>query len=334
MIKTLKASVERQWYGRPHWLFLFLPLTALFIWLTSVRAKRQKQFAHKPPVPLVVVGNITVGGTGKTPVIIALVNYLQQCGYRPGVVSRGFGGSAHDIFAVTHETSAAVVGDEPALIFQATGCAVMVGKDRVLCAQRLYEQFQCNIILSDDGLQHYRLARDIEWVIVDGARGFGNGWSLPVGPLRESISRLRSVDAVLINGEQRVPGAAMSVNFKLQPEYWQNVQTGQRVALQDLDISQAVAIAGIGNPARFFNTLNALGFSGRHYAFADHYPFAEIDFLPFTNNVVLMTAKDAVKCAGFAKANWWALAVTAQLPTELLNQLQHQLAALKGESKP
>lgn len=294
-----------------------LPLEGLFRLGVVLRRRRMQARAQKPPVPIIVVGNITLGGTGKTPVLIALVEALKARGYVPGVVSRGYGAELKGTLRVGSSTAAEQVGDEPLMIHQATGVAVVVGQDRVAAAQRLYLETGCDIILSDDGLQHYRLARDIEWVVIDGARGLGNGHCLPVGPLREPKTRLRQSPYVLINGQGAFQWPEAG-RFQLKPRAWRNVATGEQLPLDQLPLKGATAIAGIGNPARFFATLATLGFDGPTQAFADHHAYASEDLAPFAGRTLLMTMKDAVKCAKICGPNAWALVVEAQLPQALL----------------
>lgn len=319
--------MERQWYGRAHWLYALLPLSAIFTRLARWRRKRLCGASVKLKAPVIVVGNISVGGTGKTPVLLSLVGKLQAWGYSPGVVSRGYGGTHTNLTLVTEAATTAQVGDEPLLIQRSLGVPVMVGRDRARAALRLQQEYSCDVIISDDGLQHYRLARDIEWAVVDAERGLGNGYCLPLGPLREPPARLAEVHAVLLNGEGAFtyPGAQ---RFTLRPSHWQNVADGDIVALAELDLHNAAAIAGIGNPVRFFNSLRSLGFTGATRAFADHHPYQPADLAPFAGQRLLMTTKDAVKCAAFAGDDAWALVVSAELPPALLTELQQQLQQL------
>lgn len=319
--------VLRQWYGRPTWLLVLAPLSALFTFLAWWRRRRLTRRAIQPPLPLLVVGNISVGGTGKTPVIIALVHHLQQQGLRPGVITRGYGGQLSECKTVTETDDASECGDEPVLIARLAKCPVVVGRDRVAAAQFLADNHPCDLILSDDGLQHYRLARDWELVVLDGQRGLGNGWRLPVGPLRESPARLTQVTWRVVQGS---PAPALNLpepvtSMTLKPTAWQQVGTGAELALDRLDIANAVAVAGIGNPARFFASLQALGFSGECRAFADHHAFTAQNLAFAGQRPILMTAKDAVKCRAFAQDNWWALQVSAQLPDAFLHSVSDRI---------
>lgn len=322
-MSSLRGSVERQWYSRPDWLLLLAPLVPLFIALSSVRRVLHSRSTKALSVPVVVVGNITVGGTGKSPTIIALAIALKAAGYSPGVVTRGYGSLSSGCRVVPAGGLASEFGDEPVMIAEASSCPVVVGANRTEAANLLVEQYHCDVILSDDGLQHYRLHRDVELAVIDGGRLLGNGWRLPVGPLRESAARLRETDFVLINGNQIPPEAPpdRSFCFSLQPIAWRNVRTGRRLPLPELPLDGAAALAGIGNPERFFNTLQSIGFRGERHSFADHHLFSEADLRPWTNRRLLMTEKDAVKCRAFAADNWWALSVEADLPQDFLSRL-------------
>lgn len=331
---ALRRSIEQQWYGRPHWLLLLAPLTLVFAAVTALRRRLLSRSAHRVAVPIVVVGNITVGGTGKTPVIIALVKALVAAGYSPGVIARGYGAELAESRILPVDAQPSEYGDEPVLVHRATGCSVAVGPRRDESAELLRSRCGCDVILSDDGLQHYSLQRDVEIAVIDGRRRLGNGWRLPVGPLREGKRRLREVDFVLINGCQSVEQAPQhrSYNFNLQAMTWRNVLTDEPVALESLPLDGAVAVAGIGNPQRFFDTLRQLGFTGRCEAFADHHAFSEGDFAKLAGAPVLMTEKDAVKCVPFAGTQWWALSVEAALPHNFVAHLLESLINLKPKN--
>ncbi len=283
------------------------------------------------PVPVVVVGNISVGGTGKTPVIVALAHFLLSKGYHPGIITRGYGVHIEQSLMVELNADPATVGDEPLFIRQATDCPVAVGRDRIASARCLLKSEACDIILSDDGLQHYPLFRDVEIAVVDAQRQLGNGWRLPVGPLREPRQRLQEVDFVFVNGEHfTAPWLPTGKTFfaEMKPKQWRNVKTGRSLALSELNIQNATAIAGIGNPQRFFTSLRAMGFKGECQAFSDHHSYTAKD-LNFAEGVVLMTEKDAVKCKEFAKDDWWALAIELPLDETLLNQIERKIQSAK-----
>lgn len=323
---------QNSWYGNSRWVYALLPLSWLFRALAALRKCYVSHFTQQViAVPVLVVGNISLGGTGKTPLIIALVQYLQQRGQIPGVVSRGYGGRApHYPYLLDASSSASQSGDEPLLIFNATHCKVCVAPDRVAAAEFLVQQ-GCTIILSDDGLQHYRLGRDIEIAVVDGLRLFGNQQCLPVGPLREPRSRLHSVDLVVVNNPQRQPALSDYPSYAMQivPSAWRQLDSGALVPLsQPVFGKKLYAVAAIGNPQRFFNTLAELGLEFEPRAFADHHHFSAADFAFAGDAAVVMTEKDAVKCSGFARRQWYSLLVAAQLPADFWLVLQRKLDAV------
>jgi tetraacyldisaccharide 4'-kinase len=322
--------IARIWSGEsPLWLLL-LPLSWLYGLVSGAirfayRIGLKK--AWRAPVPVVVVGNLTAGGNGKTPVVIWLVEQLQQRGIRVGVVSRGYGGKAERYpLLLTPETSTAQAGDEPVLIYQRTGAPVAVSPDRCEAVNALLSQHPLQLIVTDDGLQHYRLARDKEIVVVDGVRRFGNGWWLPAGPMRERASRLKSVDAVIANGGTPQTG---EIAMRLRPGLAVNLLTGERRAVNEL--GQIVAMAGIGHPPRFFATLAECGATlKRSVALADHQALAQkdVDALLQPGETLVMTEKDAVKCRPFAQANWWYLPVDAELAGDAAEKLLLDLLTL------
>jgi tetraacyldisaccharide 4'-kinase len=264
-----------------------------------------------------VVGNIGIGGNGKTPVVIHLVELCRKLKLTPGVISRGYGGQApHYPYLVTSSSTALAAGDEPILIQQRCQVPVAVGSDRIASAKLLIAQ-GCDIIISDDGLQHYRLKRDLELIIVDGKRLFGNGLLLPAGPLREGQWRLPTADLVIYNGAVtgKHDDAFPQLHMSLLATELCHVKSGKRIKLADFIALHACvnAIAGIGAPQRFFETLTSNGFDVvKQQAFVDHHSFTLADFCSFDDNMpLLMTEKDAVKCRTFCKSNWWYLPVDA-----------------------
>lgn len=261
-------------------------------------------------VPVIVVGNITVGGTGKTPLVIYLAKLLRKQGYHPGVVSHGYKAKAKCFpQIVTCESDASAVGDEAVVLAQQLTCPVIVSPKRSIGVQALIEQHQCDVVLTDDGLQHHALVRTIEIAVIDGERRYGNGFYLPAGPLRESIARLQSVDFIVANGVAAANEFAMHL---VAGEIYNLTNPQQKLALTD--INQPIhAVAGIGYPERFFNLLNNLGLKIIPHAFPDHYAFKEKDLVFTDTDIVIMTEKDAVKCRNFAKHNYWCLPITAEL---------------------
>ncbi|MHC6224699.1 tetraacyldisaccharide 4'-kinase [Pseudomonas sp. X10] len=306
------------WYAGHPALVLLRPLEALYrrvVQRKRARFLNGESASYHAPVPVVVVGNITVGGTGKTPMILWLIEHCRQRGLRVGVVSRGYGARPPQLpWRVRAEQSAEQAGDEPLLIVQRTQVPLMIDPDRSRAVKALLASEPLDLILCDDGMQHYRLARDLELVLVDAARGLGNGRCLPAGPLREPAERLGEADAVLYNGANadREGGFA----FRLQPAALVNLSSGERRGLDYFPAGQAVhAVAGIGNPQRFFNTLQGLNLQPVPHPFADHAQFSA-ESLAFSPALPLvMTEKDAVKCRAFASADWWYLAVDA-VPSE------------------
>lgn len=330
----MQRAIEQRWYGAPGWLWLLLPIELAFRLLSHFRRLKQSRDRIIIVKPVIIIGNIAVGGTGKTPVLIALINLLRKRGIRAGVISRGYGRENHSLVWVNGSSTALQVGDEPLEIFQATGAQVMVSRDRVAAAQSLDKSTSCDVILSDDGLQHYTLVRDREIVVVDGVKGFGNGHCLPVGPLREPVSRIKQVDWVLINGGES-GGAAKTVGFRVVPVAFENVLTGQLLPLNLLaSLNACVAVAGMGNPSKFFDSLQSLinehktALSLETRAFPDHHKFTADDLAFAREKPVIMTAKDAVKCKPFARENWWALKVEAMLPKEFVETLVNDIATI------
>lgn len=321
-------ALQRAWYRENSWALLLLPIAWLFQIVTAIRRyvlqnrHQQKQY----PVPVIVIGNITVGGTGKTPLVIALARQLSGQGVKPGIISRGYGGS---VGAQPHSVSANSTveqcGDEAVLMAQQTDCPVVVCVDRVAAIHYLLAENDVDIILSDDGLQHYRMHRDMELVVIDGQRGLGNGQCLPAGPLRESARRLNNIDYIVINGSHgkiNIPDGRPALHMVLQATRVINLSTAEEVEVEQWCRGQRVhAVAGIGNPERFRDTLTSLGLRPQLHRFPDHHRFVDGD-LDFDDDwPVLMTAKDAVKCGSLADSRCWSLAVEASIPSSLVEHL-------------
>lgn len=322
--------IARIWSGESPLWRLLLPLSWLYGLISSLirftyRAGWRKRY--RAPVPVVVVGNLTVGGNGKTPVVIWLIEQLMARGLRVGVISRGYGATApYYPYLLDACSTADQAGDEPVLIFQRTGAPVAIAPRRGEAAAALLAAHPLDIIVTDDGLQHYALERDYEIVVIDGQRRFGNGWWLPAGPMRERDGRLTSVDAVIVNGGISQPG---EIAMTLVPARAVNLVTGERCPPESL--SPAIAMAGIGHPPRFFATLEASGVSlTQCIALNDHQtmtPEAVAAFCP-PQTTLLMTEKDAVKCRAFAQPEWWYLPVDAQLAQPQATRLIDTLCAL------
>ncbi|MBS0422193.1 MAG: tetraacyldisaccharide 4'-kinase [Proteobacteria bacterium] len=333
----MEQRLTALWYRESAGFSLLAPLGWLY---AGVMALRRAAYAagvlptHRAGKPVIVVGNLTVGGTGKTPLVAWLAQQLSLTGLRVGIVSRGYGRSGDSPESVHAESSWREVGDEPMLLAGLTGCEVVVARDRFAGAQKLVA-LGVDVVIADDGLQHLRLARDCEIVVIDGARGFGNRRLLPAGPLREPSSRVADADIVVVNGTPehaslrsgRPDGLQMSlsggevhrVDGLAAPEPLERFR-GRRVH----------AVAGIGNPQRFFRDLQAAGLEIIEHPFADHHPFTRAELTFGDDLPVLMTQKDAVRCREIADARLWYVPVVAHFTEsqgrELLDRVARALA--------
>jgi tetraacyldisaccharide 4'-kinase len=315
--------LTRLWRGRAPGALLLSPLALLFSLLSRARRAAYRAgwlAAARLPVPVVVVGNIVAGGAGKTPLTLWLARHLAAAGRRPGIVSRGYGRATDAVLEVKLGAGGTVVeagGDEPLLLARRAGCPVFVAADRTAAAQALLAAHpECDLILCDDGLQHYRLARDVEIAVVD-RRGLMNGWPLPAGPLREPAGRLREVDALVLN-DAVAPVAGVPV-FRMRLEgarFYRLDDPAVTCAPTELAGMKLHAVAGIGEPQRFFDHLAALGLRCANHAFPDHHPYAGAD-LDFAGDAILTTEKDALKCAGLAALPIWVLPVEAMIEPDL-----------------
>lgn len=312
---------------------LLLPFSGLFRLIVAIRyflyRKNFKKVYHFP-VPIIIVGNITVGGTGKTPFVIWLANFLKKHGWKPAIISRGYGDTKHTSpYLVSDSDDPHITGDEAILLHENTKCPVMLCIDRVKGVKKLLEKTDCNIVISDDGLQHYRLGRNIEIAIVDGERQCGNGFMLPAGPLREPVTRLSKVNFIIENqtplfrdlmpfpreawGKVRMGGVELSYMQLLGNDAVSLQNPSQKTLLKNFQRQKVHAIAGIGNPERFFNSLRKKGLEIIPHIFPDHYQYQPLD-IDFKDDLpVLMTEKDAVKCFGFAKENFWYVPVVVEI---------------------
>jgi tetraacyldisaccharide 4'-kinase len=321
------SALVEAWYRGDRWLWLLRPLEWLFRGATAIRRFAYRNgllSVYRAPVPVVVVGNITVGGTGKTPVIIALCEYLHGQGLRVGVVSRGYG-ARHGVFPhhVTQDSTAADCGDEALLVLRRTGCTCVVAPKRAAAIKALLALDDVDLILADDGLQHYAMARDFEIVLMDAQRRSGNGFCLPAGPLREPLSRLNSVDQLLIRGRLETTADDKSgavVAYSLT-HCWALADGTDHALSPEVLGRQVYAVAGIGQPEQFFQQLEALGFVLERRPFPDHHHYQAGDFEALRELPILMTEKDAVKCADLAGDRAYAVCLQAQLPEPLLRQL-------------
>ena len=320
------------WYDSSRKIPLFSRLlSGVYGFVSEKRRKyyqRNERAVYHAPIPVIVVGNINVGGTGKTPVSIALISHLKSQGYQPALISRGYGGKADQFPQIVKKTSQPrLVGDEPVLIAQRTSIPVIVDPNRKRGIQTILESFpDVNVVISDDGLQHYAMGRDIEIVVIDGNRRFGNKRLLPAGPLREEIKRKDFVDFCICNGSQAEIGEyQMSLDLKFAISL-DGVQTKPLAEFVGVKVH---AIAGIGNPQRFFNGLEAQGLEVITHPFADHYPFTEKDCIFEDDLPVLMTEKDAVKCNSHNLSNTWVIPAETHLPAEFYIQFDKKLQSIQ-----
>jgi tetraacyldisaccharide 4'-kinase len=326
------VSIEKQmvkaWYSKFSWVLLLYPLSLIFQLMVTIRryflcrSHQGKPFS----APVVVVGNISVGGSGKTPLLIKLCLELIGRGLKVAVVSRGYGGRSADYpLQVAEDACASVCGDEPLLIRQSlplTEAIIVVDPVRKRGVEFALSQLSCDIVLCDDGLQHYRLHRDLEIAVVDGSRGLGNRLCLPAGPLREPVSRLKSVDLVAVNGHQSLDGIPSDAFYTIEPTHFRELSTGKILPLDQWPFSKKVhALAAIGNPQRFANTLVSLGLSPILLGFNDHFTMTASD-LSFDDDLpVIITAKDAVKFDTVIIDNVWVLDVEADISSGFVEDI-------------
>lgn len=323
------ARIERHWYRTTAVSLALWPLSLIFCAIASLRRALYRLGLLPVRVvgaPVVIVGNITVGGSGKTPLVIWLTHFLAAHGYRPGIVTRGYGGRASRWpQSVNGESDPTLVGDEPLLLARRAGCPVVADPDRVRAAQTLIADYRCNVIVSDDGLQHYRLARDFEVAVIDGSRRLGNGFCLPAGPLREPAGRLASVDLRVVTGEAAPDELTVAL---VETGYVSS--GGETAGTGRFAGKRAHALAGIGNPGRFFAHLRRLGVETIEHPFPDHHPFSASD-LEFGDDLpVIMTEKDAVKCERTSTRPFWYLAVEARPDARLGEAVLRRLKEVGG----
>ena len=319
LFKRLKQKIERKllhlWQEKTGLTKSLRPLSWLYctiIFFRKLAYRLNFKKTEKLPVPVIVVGNLTVGGTGKTPLVIWLANFLKDNGFKPGIISRGYGGKArHWPQQVRPDSDPYAAGDESVLIARRTHCPMAVGPERIVAGKELLHYHpDCNVIISDDGLQHLALDRDIEIVVVDGERRFGNEYCLPAGPLREPVKRISKVDFVVTNGVAAKDEYAM----KYSASHYNNIlDESKSKPLEDLKGKAIHAVAGIGNPDRFFKKLKGLGAKIIPHDFPDHHMYEEDDLKFEDKNDVVMTEKDAVKCKRYADKKHWFIPITAEL---------------------
>ena len=328
----LIKKIQKSWYNKSGLTVFLEPFSWLFCLLVQIRRFLYHiKILHTAQldVPIIVVGNLTVGGTGKTPMVIELANLLKKQGYRPGVISRGYGGKARTWpQQVRWDGDPTMVGDEAILIARRTRCPMAVGPDRVASATALLKYTDCNVIISDDGLQHYALGRDIEIAVIDSIRRYGNEKCLPAGPLREPLKRLEQVNFKVTNG------IAGPDEFSMTYEAEKLCRADDPAVTLDLSSlkNQTVhAIAGIGNPQRFFDSLKHSGLDIVEHAFPDHYPFKKSDLDFGEIQPIVITEKDAVKCQRFYLHNVWYQPIKAILDNQFTEQLLVILERINGQ---
>ena len=319
--------LQQHWYRITPLHLILLPVSLIFRLLAGIRRTLYRSgilTSEKLPAPVIVIGNINVGGSGKTPLTLWLAQQLLDNGWHPGIISRGHGGTATAAQAVHYSSDPAIAGDEAVLMAQRKLCPVWIGHDRPAAARGLLRAHpECDVILSDDGLQHYRLQRDVEIAVVDGIRRFGNGFLLPAGPLREPPSRLAEVDAVVVNG-----GTVSAGEYRMQLHgacFYNLLNPDTSAQAADFHGKRLHAIAGIGHPQRFFTHLHKLGLTAQTHPFPDHHRYTPADIAYDDADAILMTEKDAVKCSAFASAKCWALRVDAQLDSALTQQILERI---------
>lgn len=322
MKKILERWANKLWYEDYYIASWLSPLAYIYIDIARFRRFLYRKGFLKSiafPVPVIIVGNITVGGTGKTPLVIFLAQQLQQAGFNPGIVSRGYHRqSKNGPLLVDETTNTQQAGDEAVLIANQTKCPVAVAPLRTEAVQLLLDKKKCDIILADDGLQHYALQRDIEIIVIDGKRRFGNNFFLPAGPLREPQERIKEVDFVIVNGKSAHDDEIL---MTLVADVAVNLVTHEQKPLAKFRSQNCHALAGIGHPQRFFDMLATMGLITKNHIFANHHFFKARHINFKDNHPVLMTAKDAIKCREFAREYHWSVPVQPQLPDSFVNQL-------------
>jgi len=322
-------SLPHYWYSSNKIVWLLLPLSWLYCSVVTVRRWLYKinwKKSFTADRPIVVIGNIVAGGSGKTPLLIAVCKYIKAKGFSPGVVSRGYGGTLSGIKQIEANDSADLVGDEPLMISRATDVPVVVGADRAGAVKELLSRNECDIVFTDDGLQHYRMARDIEIAVIDDQRMFGNGYCLPAGPLREPVSRLQETDLLVYSNVMKQSSEQCSYQLKMVGV--RRLDSADVLPIESLAGKTVHAVAGIGHPERFFATLRTADITMIEHAFDDHHRYDVEDFSGWQHDCIIMTEKDAVKCSGFDLSDAWVLLVEAQLSSVLIEQLDKKLMPL------
>jgi tetraacyldisaccharide 4'-kinase len=322
------SIVIDSWYKKSLWLYLLLPFSLVFSYLTNRRRRKfvkSKKLSYKSEIPLIVVGNLTIGGTGKTPLVAYIASELVKKGYKPGLVSRGYGGKFRETLHVTNDTPVKQTGDE-AQILSKLNLPFYIDKNRVRAIKTLEENHDCDVIISDDGLQHYNMNRDIEIVVIDGKRRFGNNLTFPAGPLRESKTRLGSVDFIVNNSG---PTQEDEHLMNISPAKFVHLKSGKSYPIEKWPMHKQVhAVAGLGNPGRFFDLLARLGFEIIRHPFPDHHNFDESNIFYLDHLPIIMTEKDASKCRSFDNNKIWYLTIEADVSDKFIEELDSKLKTL------
>ena len=323
------SYVVDSWYKKSLWLYLLYPFSLLFSYLTTRRRRKYIKNiieSYKPNVPIIVVGNLTIGGTGKTPLVKHIATELINRGYKPGIVSRGYGGKFKETLEVTEDTPVKETGDE-AQILAKLNIPFYIDKNRVRAVKELTKRHNCDVIISDDGLQHYQMDRDIEIAVIDGKRRFGNNLTFPAGPLRESKKRLKSVDFIVNNTGPTEEGEFL---MNISPSKFVHLKSGKSYNVDNWPMHKQIhAVAGLGNPGRFFDLLDKLGFDIIRHPFPDHHKFLTSDIFYLDHLPIVMTEKDASKCKDFDNNKIWFLTIDADVSNKFIDKLTDKLKSIK-----
>jgi subfamily B ATP-binding cassette protein MsbA len=326
--ETYSSFVVDSWYKKSLWLYLLYQFSLLFSYLTSRRRRKyikNKEISYKSDIPIIVVGNLTIGGTGKTPLVKYIANELANKGYKPGIVSRGYGGKFKETLQVTDETSVKETGDE-AQILSKLNFPFYIDRNRVRAVKKLTKDHDCDVIISDDGLQHYKMGRHIEIAVIDGKRRFGNNLTFPAGPLRESKNRLNSVDFIVNNSG---PTEEDEYLMNISPSNFVHLKSGKSYSIDKWPMhNQIHAVAGLGNPGRFFDLLDKLGFDSIRHPFPDHHNFSSSDIFYLDHLPIVMTEKDASKCKDFDNNKIWYLTIDADVTNKFIDKLDKKLKSI------
>ena len=326
--ESSRSFVVDSWYNKSLWLYLLYPFSLLFSYLTSRRRRKflkNKIKSFSSNLPVIVVGNLTIGGTGKTPLVKYIASELIKRGFKPGIVSRGYGGNFKETLKVEQDTPVKQTGDE-AQILSKLNIPFYIDKNRVRAVETISKNHDCDVIISDDGLQHYNMKRDIEIAVIDGKRRFGNKLTFPAGPLRESIKRLNTVDFVVNNSG---PSEENEFLMNISPSEFVHLKSGKTYGIEDWPMHKQIhAVAGLGNPSRFFDLLEKLGFEIIRHPFPDHHNFDSSDLYYLDHLPIVMTEKDASKCKEFDNNKIWYLKIEADVNNKFIDQLENKLKTI------